>query len=88
VLVNDVVVNGGMPETPFGGIKQSGFGRVLGDDSLKELCNAKHVGVDRLATERDPLWFPYTDRTLSIARKAVKAVLGGGGVLKRLSALF
>lgn len=88
VLVNDVVLNGGMAETPFGGIKQSGFGRVMGDDSLKEFCNPKHIGVDRVATAKDPLWFPYTDRTLSIARKAVKAVLGGGGALKRLSALF
>ena len=88
VLVNDVVLNGGMAETPFGGIKQSGFGRVMGDDSLKEFCNPKHIGIDRVATAKDPLWFPYTDRTLSIARKAVKAVLGGGGPLKRLSALF
>ena len=26
MLVNDVLLNGGMPETPFGGVKQSGIG--------------------------------------------------------------
>lgn len=88
VLVNDVISNGAMAEAPFGGIKQSGFGRVMGDDSLKEFCNPKHIGVDRVATEGDPLWFPYSDKKLSIARKAVKAILGGGGALKRLSAMF
>src|SRR5690606_20185424 len=88
VLVNDVILNGGMAEAPFGGIKQSGFGRVMGDDSLKELSQAKNVVVDRVATEREPVWFPYTDRSLTLARKAVKALLGGGGALKRLSALL
>lgn len=88
VCVNDVLSNGGCPEAPFGGIKQSGFGRVMGDESLREMCDVRHVSVDRLATSNDPLWFPYTDKSLGIARKAVRIVLGGGGVLKRISQLF
>jgi len=89
VLVNDVVVNGGCPETPFGGIKQSGFGRVMGDDSLREMCNIRLVLVDRVAMGSDnPLWFPYSDRGLSLARKLNKAVFGGGGLLKKLSRLL
>jgi len=31
VLVNDVLSNGGTVEAPFGGVKQSGFGRAMGD---------------------------------------------------------
>lgn len=88
VLVNDVLINGGMPEAPFGGVKDSGFGRVLGEDSLKELCQVKHINVDRFATSNDPLWFPYTDKGLALARKATKLVFGGGGLLKKLSQLF
>jgi len=88
VLVNDVITNGGMAETPFGGIKDSGFGRVMGKDSLREFCNLKHVGVDRMTPPSEPLWFPYTDRGLSILRKATRAIFGGGGVLKKLSALL
>ncbi len=88
VVVNDVLINGGMPEAPFGGLKDSGFGRVLGDDSLKELCEVKHINLDRIATQSEPLWFPYTDKGLAIARKATKLLFGGGGVLKKLSDLF
>ena len=70
-------------------IKQSGFGRVMGDDSLREMCNIRLVLVDRVAMGSDnPLWFPYSDRGLSLARKLNKAVFGGGGLLKKLSRLL
>jgi succinate-semialdehyde dehydrogenase/glutarate-semialdehyde dehydrogenase len=88
VLVNDVLANGGCPEVPFGGIKNSGFGRMMGDDSLREMCDVKHVSVDRLATSDDPLWFPYTEKTLNLARKATRLVLGGGSLLKKLSQIL
>jgi succinate-semialdehyde dehydrogenase/glutarate-semialdehyde dehydrogenase len=88
VCVNDVLSNGGCPEAPFGGIKESGFGRMMGDESLREMCDVRHVSLDRIASSNDPLWFPYTDKSLGIARKAVRVVLGGGGLLKRVSQLF
>ncbi len=88
VIINDVLINGGMPEAPFGGIKQSGFGRVMGPESLRDLCHTKHINVDRIAPSNEPLWFPYTDKRLSFARKASKLFFGGGGLLKKLSDLF
>jgi acyl-CoA reductase-like NAD-dependent aldehyde dehydrogenase len=88
VLVNDVVSNGGCAEAPFGGIKQSGFGRVLGDDSLREMCDAKHISVDRVALEREPYWFPYDQRTLGLLRRASRLLFGGGGLASKLGSLF
>lgn len=86
VLVNDVVTNGGCPETPFGGIKQSGFGRVMGDDSLRDMCDVRHVNVDRVSMgSNNPLWFPYSERGLNLARKATKLLFGGGGLLKKIT---
>jgi hypothetical protein len=76
-------------EAPFGGIKQSGFGRALGDDALREMCSERHVSVDRLALgDQDPLWFPYTDRSYSWLSRGMKAMFGGGGLLKRIGELF
>ncbi len=89
VLVNDVLSNGGTVEAPFGGIKQSGFGRAMGDDSLREMCDTRHISVDRVAVgSTDPLWFPYTEKSYGWFKKGMKLMFGGGGLVKKISELF
>ena len=89
VLVNDVLSNGGTAEAPFGGIKQSGFGRAMGDDALREMCDVRHISVDRVAVgQSDPLWFPYTEKSYAWFRKGLRVMFGGGGLLKKISDLF
>jgi succinate-semialdehyde dehydrogenase/glutarate-semialdehyde dehydrogenase len=89
VLVNDVLSNGGTVEAPFGGIKQSGFGRAMGDDALREMCDVRHISVDRVAVgQSDPLWFPYTEKSYAWFKKGMRVMFGGGGLLKKISDLF
>jgi acyl-CoA reductase-like NAD-dependent aldehyde dehydrogenase len=89
VLVNDVLSNGGTVEAPFGGIKQSGFGRAMGDDSLREMCDQRHISVDRVSMgSNDPLWFPYTEKSYAFFKKGLRVVFGGGGLLKKISEIF
>lgn len=88
VLVNDVLVNGGMPEAPFGGIKQSGFGRVMSDESLREMCDVRHVNMDRMSMPADPFWFPYTEKSYGMFKKGLKVLFGGGSLTDRLKSLL
>jgi succinate-semialdehyde dehydrogenase/glutarate-semialdehyde dehydrogenase len=89
VLVNDVLSNGGTVEAPFGGIKQSGFGRAMGDDALREMCAERHISVDRVPMgSKDPLWFPYTEKSYAWFKKGLRVMFGGGGLVKKISELL
>lgn len=78
VMINDVLAHAGMPEMPWGGIKQSGLGVVRSDRGLQALCHARHVNVDRLPVSpaRDPYWFPYSPATEAGILKFLKATYG------------
>ncbi|GAC1351645.1 MAG: aldehyde dehydrogenase family protein [Polyangiales bacterium] len=85
VVVNDVLLNHVMPETPFGGVKQSGIGRVHGEEALRDMSHAIQVNVDRFGSlEREPIWYPYTPELLKWATKASRALFGGGTLLRKL----
>lgn len=89
VVVNDVLMNYGAVEAPFGGIKQSGFGRVHGDDALRDMAEVRHVFAPRfMEPERDPLWFPYSQKVYSWQMRLLRLMYSQGGVVKRLRALF
>jgi len=46
---------------PFGGMRQSGIGRELGEEGLDAFREPKHVHIDYIQ-ERKSYWFPYVDR--------------------------
>jgi betaine-aldehyde dehydrogenase len=47
---------------PFGGMRQSGIGRELGEEGLDAFREVKHVHIDYLQ-QRKSYWFPYAGRT-------------------------
>jgi betaine-aldehyde dehydrogenase len=46
---------------PFGGMRQSGIGRELGEEGLDAFREPKHVHIDYIQ-ERKSYWFPYAAR--------------------------
>ncbi|QQR88789.1 MAG: aldehyde dehydrogenase family protein [Myxococcales bacterium] len=71
VMVNDVLSGYGIAEAPFGGLKNSGIGRVHGEEGLLAMCEQRHLCFDRLTMKRDPFWFPYSEKTYRWLRKAL-----------------
>ena len=89
VVVNDVLVNYAAAEAPFGGIKQSGFGRVHGDDALRDMCDARHVFSGRVPEPSgDPLWFPYSSKAYRWQMRVMRALFSRGNIVKRIRKLF
>jgi len=75
-VVNDCMITYGIPESPFGGAKQSGVGRVNGEIGLKSYCQVQSIVVDRFGGKSEPLWFPYDARKARWLRRMMHFVWG------------
>jgi len=76
VMINDVLYTHALPETPWGGMKQSGVGRVHGLQGLKDLCEIRHVNQPRISML--PLWmYPYREKTFGLFATAMRKLFKG-----------
>jgi acyl-CoA reductase-like NAD-dependent aldehyde dehydrogenase len=70
VAVNSTLTFVGMGTLPFGGVGDSGFGRIHGDDGLREFARPKAITVRRAPS---PLPAATFQRTPAQVRRIVKA---------------
>ena len=59
VMVNEVVYTHGIAQTPWGGVKDSGYGRTHGRMGLLELVTPTHIHINRVSFLPDLWWFRY-----------------------------
>jgi succinate-semialdehyde dehydrogenase/glutarate-semialdehyde dehydrogenase len=61
-IVNEVTYTAGLGETPWGGVKESGFGRTHSAEGLLEFVNVRHIHRPRARffVFKSFWWFPYT----------------------------
>lgn len=59
VMVNEVVYTHGIAQTPWGGVKESGYGTTHGRMGLLELVHPQHIHVNRFSFVPDLWWFGY-----------------------------
>jgi len=68
VMINEVVYTHAVAQTPWGGVKQSGYGRTHGRLGLLELVSAQHIHVNGMPRIADVWWFPYTKQAGELFR--------------------
>jgi succinate-semialdehyde dehydrogenase/glutarate-semialdehyde dehydrogenase len=68
VMINEVVYTHAVAQTPWGGVKQSGYGRTHGRLGLLELVSAQHIHVNAMPRVADVWWFPYTKQAGAMFR--------------------
>ena len=77
VMVNEVVYTHALSQTPWGGVKQSGYGRTHGRAGLLELVGAQHIHVNAMPRLPDVWWFPYTRRAAALFRSFARRFTTG-----------
>jgi succinate-semialdehyde dehydrogenase/glutarate-semialdehyde dehydrogenase len=60
VMVNEVVYTHGIAQTPWGGVKDSGYGRTHGRMGLLEMVWPQHIHINRITFLPDLWWFRYS----------------------------
>jgi succinate-semialdehyde dehydrogenase/glutarate-semialdehyde dehydrogenase len=75
-VVNDCMVTYGVTESPFGGIKDSGIGRVNGEMGLRSYCHTQSIVINRLGGRTDPLWYPHSAGKLSRMKRRMRFIWG------------
>jgi len=86
VCINDVLVSYGVADLPFGGVKESGIGRIHGLQALREFSVAKSVLVDRAGLRREPWWYPLP-RWLAAGSRAGLILRHRRGIVGKVRAL-
>jgi len=85
VMHNDTLYTHAATETPWGGVKSSGLGRVHGKHGIQDLCEVRHVNLERI--DFPAFWYyPYSRKAWATGLRVYRTMLGKG--FGRLKALF
>lgn len=82
--INSVLAFTAIPSLPFGGIGESGFGRIHGDEGLREFVHIKATAEERFPPPLNLLSFNLPGNTYDRVRGLIQR-LHGGGVIDRAS---
>jgi succinate-semialdehyde dehydrogenase/glutarate-semialdehyde dehydrogenase len=77
VMHNDALYTHAAPETPWGGVKGSGLGRVHGKHGLRDLSEVRHVNLETF--NFPAFWYyPYTAKAFRTGLRAYGSLIGNG----------
>ena len=78
--INAVLAYAGIPTLPFGGVGDSGFGRIHGDEGMLEFVRAKATTSERFPMPGFGLSFGDPKKQLAQMRKTVDVLYAGSAI--------
>lgn len=87
ISLNEHLLISGIPEMPWGGVKESGYGRTQGREGLLSMTYAQTINMDRFRLPLEVFWYSYSPLKNSLVNRAIH-LLYGPGLRDRLRALW
>lgn len=66
ITVNNVTYLYGLPTVPWGGKKDSGFGKSHGEECFLSLMDLQHINCDKGKFPSEPWWMPYSEESSEV----------------------
>ncbi len=88
VTINDHLMSHGLPDTSWGGFKQSGIGRTHGAQGFMEMTQTQMIVDDWLSGLKRNLWWQPYDASVYKGLKGLLHGLYGPGMVKRIRGLW
>jgi acyl-CoA reductase-like NAD-dependent aldehyde dehydrogenase len=88
VTINNHAFTGALPQAPWSGVGESGYGITSSPLALEHLTHPRFLLVDKNRAKRELWWYPYTDtlRTIALAFAVLRSRTSGIGA--KISAFF
>jgi succinate-semialdehyde dehydrogenase/glutarate-semialdehyde dehydrogenase len=86
VMINEVIMSVGFPETPWQGVKDSGIGRIHSADGFRDLTYPYHINYELFPVHL-PVGYPYRRKRADLLLKAFSQ-MNRGGLRKIAETLF
>jgi hypothetical protein len=80
--INSVMSYAGIPALPFGGVGESGFGRIHGDEGIREFTRIKSTAEQVVSLPLNMMSFRQPKDARSRVRGMIKQLYGDGVVAK------
>jgi acyl-CoA reductase-like NAD-dependent aldehyde dehydrogenase len=78
VSINSALATQANSALPYGGLKDSGFGRYRGHFGLHAFSNIKSVFIDKQKSMPEMYWYPYSPKKYKLFGNLLDALYGGG----------
>jgi acyl-CoA reductase-like NAD-dependent aldehyde dehydrogenase len=80
--INSVVGFAGIPSLPFGGTGESGFGRIHGDEGIREFCRVKSIAEQTVSLPINMMSFKQPKNAIGRVRAMIHQLYGEGSVAR------
>ena len=88
VSINNVMLTEGNANLPFGGTKNSGFGRYKGYMGFEAFSNSKSILIDKNSSKVESQWFPFGKEKHTHFKKLISGVYEVRGIKGFLQFIF